>query len=286
VAEATEQVSSAASQIANGAQSISKGASEQASAIEETSSNLEEMSSMTRQNSESAQKANGLAEEMKDTAVTGKGAMGRMVDAMSNIRNAAESTSQIIRDINEIAFQTNLLALNAAVEAARAGDAGRGFAVVAEEVRNLAQRSKEAAAKTEELIRQSVRLSGDGESISKEVSTNLTDIVDSVAKTTRFVEEITASSIEQARGIQQLNSAVMQMESVVQQNASNAEESSSAALASQAEELTAMLDNYRLNRRSNRPNRSNGYGAVPRSKMHERPQHKGDSVTSRNFGDF
>src|SRR6185295_5318280 len=98
---------------------------------------------------------------------TGSAAMGEMTDAMSKIRTAAEGTAAIIRDINDIAFQTNLLALNAAVEAARAGEAGRGFAVVAEEVRSLALRSKEAAAKTEALISQSLALTLHGEEVAR-----------------------------------------------------------------------------------------------------------------------
>ncbi|MBI5507760.1 MAG: MCP four helix bundle domain-containing protein [Deltaproteobacteria bacterium] len=250
VAEAADQVSAAATQIAQGSQSVSQGASEQASAIEETSSSLEEITGQTKQNADSAQQANGLAQGMRSTADKGKTAMEQMAGSMVAIRDASGTTSQIIRDINEIAFQTNLLALNAAVEAARAGDAGRGFAVVAEEVRNLAQRSKEAAGKTEALINESIRLSGLGEGITRDVGGNLMEIVGAVAKVTGLVEEMASSSSEQARGLEQLNKAVAQMDQVVQQNVANAEESSSAAeeLASQAEQLAAMVGRFRLNR--------------------------------------
>jgi methyl-accepting chemotaxis protein len=250
VAEASDQVSSASSQIAAGSQSVSQGASEQASAIEETSSSLEEITGQTRQNAEAAQQANNLAQGMRATADKGKTAMDRMAGSMVKIRDASATTSQIIRNINEISFQTNLLALNAAVEAARAGDAGRGFAVVAEEVRNLAQRSKEAAGITEALISESVRLTGEGEAISKEVNDNLMEIVDSVVKVTGIIEEMTSSSHEQARGLEQLNKAVSQMDQVVQRNVSDSEESSGAAeeLASQAAQLTAMIGRFKLRR--------------------------------------
>jgi methyl-accepting chemotaxis protein len=103
---------------------------------------------MTRQNADSTRQARGLAKTTQEAAGKGTSEMANMLTAMTAIKQAAEGTANIIRDINEIAFQTNLLALNAAVEAARAGDAGRGFAVVAEEVRNLALRSKEAAQNT------------------------------------------------------------------------------------------------------------------------------------------
>jgi len=250
VADATDQVSSAANQIASGSQAIAQSASEQASSLEETSSNLEEMSGMTKQNADHAKQADGLAQGMRTAANKGSEGMTRMTDAMGRIRTAAEGTAQIIRDINEISFQTNLLALNAAVEAARAGDAGRGFAVVAEEVRNLAQRSKEAAKKTEDLIRDSVRLTEGGETITHDVNGILREIVESVGRVTGTVSEIAAASQEQARGIDQVNAAVSQMNNVTQQNVANAEESSSAAeeLASQAEELAAMVGRFKLNR--------------------------------------
>jgi methyl-accepting chemotaxis protein len=161
-AAAAEQVSAAAGQIASASQSVANGASEQAAALEQTSASLESMTSMTRVSAASAGQASGLAEAARAAASEGAAAMEGMVAAMGKIRASADSTSQIIKDINEIAFQTNLLALNAAVEAARAGDAGRGFAVVAEEVRALALRSKEAAQKTEGLIGESVRQSEQG----------------------------------------------------------------------------------------------------------------------------
>jgi methyl-accepting chemotaxis protein len=109
---------------------------------------------MSGRSRDAAGRADAMARAARTAATGGAQAMEAMAGAMSRIRTFAESTSQIIKDINEIAFQTNLLALDAAVEAARAGDAGRGFAVVAEEVRSLALRSKDAAQRSEALIRQ------------------------------------------------------------------------------------------------------------------------------------
>jgi methyl-accepting chemotaxis protein len=248
VAEAAEQISSAANQIAAGSQAIAQSASEQASALEETSTSLGEMANSTKQNAEFARQADGLSQSMRAFATKGVESMRQMTDAMGQIRASAEGTGQIIGDINEIAFQTNLLALNAAVEAARAGDAGRGFAVVAEEVRNLALRSKEAAKKTEELIRDSVQLTESGTSITRAVSGNLHEIVEVIGKVTGTVGDSAMASREQAIGIDQLNQAVSQMNSVTQQNLASAEESSSAAeeLASQAEELAGLVGRFRL----------------------------------------
>jgi methyl-accepting chemotaxis protein len=252
VAMAVDQVSSAAGQIASSSQNVADGASQQASALEETASSLESMSAMTKRSADNAQQANGLAQTAKGAATEGAGAMEQMGQAMTKIRASAEGTSQIIKDINEIAFQTNLLALNAAVEAARAGEAGRGFAVVAEEVRSLALRSKEAAMKTEELIKESVRQAEEGEVTSKGVSTKLNEIVTGVSKVTDIVAEISASAKEQSAGIDQVNRAVTDMNKVTQQNAANSEESSSAAeeLSSQSEELAAMIGGFQLARQT------------------------------------
>jgi methyl-accepting chemotaxis protein len=259
VAASAEQVSSAAAQIASSSQAVADGASEQASSLEETSSQLESMAATTRKAADHAQEADGLAQRARGAAGHGAAAVEQMSAAMSKIRASAEGTSQIIKEINEIAFQTNLLALNAAVEAARAGEAGRGFAVVAEEVRSLALRCKEAATKTEELIRQSVAQAGAGEVTSRDVSARLSEIVTAIGKVSAIVAEMSASSREQATGITQVNAAVAQMDRVTQQNAASSEQSSSAAaeLSSQSEELAAMVQSFRIDRdgRSRVPHR-------------------------------
>jgi methyl-accepting chemotaxis protein len=197
---------------------------------------------MTKQTTDSAQQAHQLAKAARTAATDGSAAVEQMQGAMGKIKASAEGTSQIIKDINDIAFQTNLLALNAAVEAARAGEAGRGFAVVAEEVRSLALRAKEAATKTEELIRQSVKEAVQGEVTAKQVAGKLGEIAGGVSKVSDIISEIASSAQAQSTGIEQVTQAVTEMDKVTQQNAASAEESSSAAseLSGQAEELAAM----------------------------------------------
>jgi methyl-accepting chemotaxis protein len=250
VAGTVDEVASASSQIAASSHAVAAGASEQAAALTETTSRLDGMSGMTRRTAERAQATLVLAGTARAAAENGAAATKRLSGAMDRIRTAAESTSQIIRDINDIAFQTNLLALNAAVEAARAGEAGRGFAVVAEEVRSLALRSKEAAQKTEALIRESVHQAGEGQSVSAEVGARLEEIQGAVAQVTGTVAEIAGAAKEQAGGIDQVAHAVAEMDKVTQQNAASAEQSSSAAteLSSQAQQLESLVGSFQLER--------------------------------------
>jgi methyl-accepting chemotaxis protein len=248
VATAVGQVSTAAVQIASSSQSVASGASEQAASLAEYATTVDLIASMLRRTSDQAVQADATVRGARDAASEGSRSMDRMLSAMSAIRVSAEGTSQIIKDINEIAFQTNLLALNAAVEAARAGEAGRGFAVVAEEVRSLALRSKEAASRTEALIRDSLRQAADGEATSRHVAERLGAIVGSVEKTTGIVAEIAASAREQAEGIAGVMRAVSEMDKVTQQNAASAQQSSSAAteLSGQSQELATLLGGFSL----------------------------------------
>ncbi|MCM2332471.1 MAG: methyl-accepting chemotaxis protein [Anaeromyxobacteraceae bacterium] len=248
VVSAVAQMTGASAQIASSSQAVAAGASTQAAALGQTSASLASVAEMAKRTSEHARQANALTRAAQAAAELGEGAVAQMTGAMAKIRASAEGTSQIIRDINDIAFQTNLLALNAAVEAARAGEAGRGFAVVAEEVRSLALRSKEAAQKTEALIKESVSQAGEGEGVARTVATGLGEILGGVTKVTAIVSEIGGEADAQARGAEQVQRAVADMDQVTQQNAASAEQSSSAAaeLASQSDHLAAMVGGFKL----------------------------------------
>ena len=235
--EAANQVASGSSQVTVSSQQLAEGASETASGLEETSSSLEEMASMTQRNSASALNCSALMDTTKGLVSKGSAAMTTTVESMKAMNEAAEKTGRIIKTIEEIAFQTNLLALNAAVEAARAGEHGRGFAVVADEVRALAQRSAVAAKDTAFLIEENGRRAAQGVALSQEANHIMQgEITASTFKVAGLVDEISSSSQEQTKGINEINSAVAMMDKVTQNNTANAEELASASeeLASQA----------------------------------------------------
>jgi methyl-accepting chemotaxis protein len=248
VAQAADQVSDAASQIASSSQVVASGASEQAASLEQIRLSIDGVADTTRASAESAQRADQISSGARTAASAGTAAVAQLQGAMVKVRQSADRTGQIIKDVTDIAFQTNLLALNAAVEAARAGEAGRGFAVVAEEVRSLALRAKDAAQKTEDLIRESVRQAGEGDAAAAQVSTRLGEIARSIDGLSAIVGEIAVSARQQATGIEQVTSAIDQLDKVTQQNAASSEESSSAAseLNGQAEELAAMIAGFRI----------------------------------------
>jgi methyl-accepting chemotaxis protein len=238
-----EQVASASGQVSSASQQLAEGASEQASSLEETAASLEMMAAGAKEASSKSDSANGRSQEVKSGAERGQSAMQGLNSAMEKIKNSSDETAKIIKTIDEIAFQTNLLALNAAVEAARAGDAGKGFAVVAEEVRNLAQRSAEAAKGTADLIDGAKQNSDLGVQATAEVSSILEEVVNGIIEVSELISEVSTSADEQARSVTEVNTAVAQMDSVTQANAASAEESASAAeeMSAQAGEMNSLV---------------------------------------------
>ncbi len=248
VASGARTVADTSEQIAHGNLDLSQRTEEQASTLEETASSMEELTATVAQNAGNAREASALAAAAAEVARKGGQVVGAVVSTMTGITESSKKISEIIGVIDGIAFQTNILALNAAVEAARAGDQGRGFAVVAAEVRNLAQRSAQAAREIKSLIGSSVAQVESGARLVDDAGRTMEDIVQSVAKVSGLVAEIAAASAEQSAGIGMVNSAVTQMDQVVQQNASLVEEATAAteAMKSQAHTLLRLVSSFRL----------------------------------------
>jgi methyl-accepting chemotaxis protein len=168
-------------------------------------------------------------------AERGGSVVAEVVGTMGAINASSKKIVDIIGVIDGIAFQTNILALNAAVEAARAGEQGRGFAVVASEVRNLAQRSAQAAKEIKGLIADSVDKVDAGSKLVGEAGSTMHEVVDSIRQVATLMGGITVASQEQTRGIEQVNVALIEMDGVTQQNAALVEEAAAAAEAMQRE---------------------------------------------------
>jgi hypothetical protein len=289
-----EELNRNSASITAGSQALAEGASEQAASLEETSASLEETASMAQRNTEHAQHADTLAKEARQAADQGVADTRSMSTAMEEIKTSSDDIAKIIKTIEEIAFQTNLLALNAAVEAARAGSAGLGFSVVAEEVRNLAQRSAQAAKEIASKIEGSITRTTQGVEICSHVGMALHDIVEKVHKVDSLVAEVAAASSEQTQGITQINIAVSQMDKVTQSNAASAEESAAAAeqLNSQAsamkesvEDLLRLLGGKRVDSMKTTPantsrRKQSFTAASPNASPKSQRATMGDAITS------
>ncbi|MFJ5447154.1 methyl-accepting chemotaxis protein [Methylobacillus methanolivorans] len=244
----TETIATASSQIASGNLDLSSRTEEQASSLEETASAMEELTSTVKQNADNAQQANQLAASASGVAVQGGQVVEQVISTMQSISDSSKRIADIIGVIDGIAFQTNILALNAAVEAARAGEQGRGFAVVASEVRNLAQRSANAAKEIKSLITDSVESVEVGSKLVEQAGATMREVVNSVQRVTDIVSEISAASHEQSTGIEQVNQAIGQMDEVTQQNAALVEEAAAASqsLQDQAASLAQAVSVFKV----------------------------------------
>lgn len=248
IRDASESVRVASNEIAAGNGDLSIRTESAAANLQQTAASMEQITSTVTQSANAAKQADATVMSASEVASRGGVVISEAIASMGQIEQASVKISDIIGVIDGIAFQTNILALNAAVEAARAGEFGRGFAVVAGEVRNLAQRSAEAAKEIKTLIETTVASVISGSRQVRQAGKTMTEIVSNVANVTIIISEITRAANEQTGGIQEVNRAVSQLDEMVQQNAALVEESAAAAasLQIQAASLASAVMRFKL----------------------------------------
>jgi methyl-accepting chemotaxis protein len=248
VRQSTEYINTASAEIASGNQDLSERTEQAAGSLQQTASSVEQINGTVRQSAESARQASQMAVANAQVAARGGEVVRQVVTTMEDINRSSQKIGDIIGVIDGIAFQTNILALNAAVEAARAGEQGRGFAVVAGEVRNLAQRSAQAAREIKDLIGSSVERVEAGTRLVGEAGSTISEIVSNADKVSTFIQDITTAAGEQSQGMDQVNRAVGDLDQMTQQNAALVEQSAAAAssLQEQAQKLAGLVATFRL----------------------------------------
>src|SRR5574344_946587 len=211
-------------------QSISTAANSQAASLEETAASLEEITSNITNNTQTTTKMASYGEKVKESIKIGQDLANKTVNSMEDINKQALAINEAIGVIDQIAFQTNILSLNAAVEAATAGEAGKGFAVVAGEVRNLATRSAQAAKEIKNIVESANKKANIGRDISSHMIDGYKELYLSINETKNLINEVQASSQEQLRAVEQINSAISTLDQQTQQNANIASQSHEVAV--------------------------------------------------------
>ena len=220
-------------------ENLANKANAQAASLEETAAALEEITGITKNNTQNAHKMSNLSKDVKDSVVLGENLANKTAFSMDEINAKVEAINEAIEVIDQIAFQTNILSLNAAVEAATAGEAGKGFAVVAQEVRNLANRSAEAAKEIKDLVQNATSKTNDGKKISDEMKVGYSNLNKLISETIDIIQDVSIASSEQLKGIEQINDAVSILDRVTQENA--AEASNVALIANETLDMAKIL---------------------------------------------
>jgi len=249
IAESVEAIRAAATEISQGSDDLAARTERQATALQEAVATMADISATVAANARKSDDARKLATDALARAESGDRAVSSVVGAMSEIEGSSARIGKIVQVVEEIAFQTKMLALNAAVEAARAGEAGRGFAIVAQEVRQLADRSRDAAQQIRTQIAQSSRDVGQGVHLAGAAGSALASIIEIVRELAAIAPEIATGSREQSISIAEINRVIGDLDAATQQNAALVEQSSASAssLAAQATNLVAAVASFRGN---------------------------------------
>ena len=253
--EVISEVLAASSEIANAANELHKGSEDlaqrteyQASSLEETASSMEEMASTIKSSAQNSVDGNNVMIASRNAVIEGGSVIANTTKMIEEVYEASAKIKDITKVIENIAFQTNILALNASVEAARAGDQGRGFAVVASEVRNLAQNSQSSAKDITTLIEDIYEKINKSAEMARHSQEIFTDIEAKIEETSKIMNDISQTAIEQESGVDQVNTAVTKMDNITQQNAALVEQSTAASrsLLDQANHLEDIMSFFKV----------------------------------------
>ncbi|AXH10127.1 chemotaxis protein [Malaciobacter halophilus] len=214
-----ETLKSSSNKLSSNMIRLTTSANEQAVSLEQSAANLEEITQTMRENSSNINELATNSSSLKDEVSRGKELSRKTTNSMEDINNQVQAIIESITIIDQISFQTNILSLNAAVEAATAGEAGKGFAVVAQEVRNLANRSAQAASKIKDLVDSATISTTNGKEVVEQMYKGFESLNDNIMHTTKIVETVTYNSNEQMKGLEQINSAISQLDKTTQENA-------------------------------------------------------------------
>lgn len=248
IADVTVPISQKAHQLSEASQNLAQGATEQAGSVEELSSTIETISKKVQDTSHNTETALAAADTTDETVRASQEKMEHLAAAMHEVKKSAGDIAKITASIEDIAFQTNLLALNAAVEAARAGEAGKGFAVVADEVRNLAQKSDEAAKDAAVKVQGAIAAIESSTSYTDKVKQALDEITTKTGEVDQTIRQIAAASQEEVAQLSQIAVGADQISVVTQTSSSVSEETAAAAseLNTQTGKLTGIVEAYKL----------------------------------------